>query len=719
MTLQNGTNEMNTNRLATESSPYLLQHAHNPVDWNPWGTEALDRARRENRPIFLSVGYSTCYWCHVMERQCFENEAIAAQMNRGFVNIKVDREERPDVDQLYMTAVQVMTRQGGWPMSVFLTPDLRPFFAGTYFPPADSHGRPGFPRLMTAIVDAYTNRRSEVDASADQIVGLLRQMARPRRPESAIQINRDWVNDLIERSIADFDDLHGGFGTAPKFPRQTLLELLLVRLGKKPDAKLTAMLRRSLDAMAYGGIRDHLGGGFHRYSTDARWLVPHFEIMLYDNAMLLWIYAEAFRLLGDMRYAAVARGIADFVLREMTDESGGFFTALDAEVDGEEGGSYLWTRQEVAEILGPDAEPFLRAYGLDDGPNFADPHHGNGMPDKNVLFLAEPADGAALTDGKLERTRQTLYAARRRRKQPMLDRKILTSWNALMIRGLAHAGKILSEDRYRQAAEKAADFLWQHHRDAQGALLRVSLDGPARHPAFLDDYAFLAQSLLAVDRRTHAQELATIMQDRFSAGAGGGFFFTDEHATDLIVRQMVGSDSPLPSGNGIAALVLMELGDWPDAESTLATFAGQMDSVGEGMSALVQASFVFVERRGDIHISAESESQRPASPAELAGEVVKLAAAWDDKRVLRVRCVVAEGFHLRSHDAAESPTRLRISGAEVDSIEYPEGEPQGAFEIVVRLKSEAAAQVEASLSYQACDESACLPVVTQRLVSYS
>ncbi len=325
------------NRLANETSPYLLQHAHNPVDWHPWGEEAIQRARRENRPIFLSVGYSACYWCHVMERQCFEDDEIAAEMNSRFINVKVDREERPDIDQLYMTALQVLTRQGGWPMSIFLTPDLRPFFAGTYFPPNDSHGRPGFPKVLAAVEDAYRNRPGDVTATAEQVTAVLRQMSRPRPSAVPIKIDRPWIRQLIDRAAADFDPDNGGFGAAPKFPQQTLLELLLVYLRDNPDPDLLAIVKKSLDAMAYGGIRDHLGGAFHRYSTDARWLVPHFEIMLYDNAMLLWIYAEAHRQTGELRYAAVARGIADFLLAEMTAPSGAFFTAFDAEVDAQEG----------------------------------------------------------------------------------------------------------------------------------------------------------------------------------------------------------------------------------------------------------------------------------------------------------------------------------------------------------------------------------------------
>ncbi len=644
-----------------------------------------------------------------MERECFENEAIAAEMNRGFINIKVDREERPDVDQLYMTAVQVMSRQGGWPMSVFLTPDLRPFFAGTYFPPRDHYGRPGFPKVLAAVADAFGGKRGDVNQSAEQITGILRTLSRPRRSSAAIKIDLGWVKDLIDRTTSDFDEEHGGFGTAPKFPRETVLELMLVYLREKNDPEILRMLMRSLDAMAYGGIRDHLGGGFHRYSTDARWLVPHFEIMLYDNAMLLWIYAEAHRQTGEERYAAVARGIADFVLREMTAESGAFFTALDAEVDGREGANYLWTQKEVMEALA-DGAKFSRVYGLDEGPNFSDPHHDSGAMEKNVLFLAEPDGGLALFDKDLEVGRQILYRLRQARKQPRLDGKILTSWNALMIRGLAHAGEILKETKYLRAAEKCADYLLKAHRDSDGGLLR----GGTKQPGFLDDYAFLIQALLALHRVEPARELVGIMRDRFYDAGEGGFFYTEERATDLIVRQMVGSDSPLPSGNGVAAMGLLELGNFETARATISAFVGQMESAGEGMSALVEASLLYVRKQGDVMIEGEVSMDRPRSPAELAGEVVDIESRWEGA-ILRVHCSVAWGYHLNAHDATVEPTRLTATGAEIEGINYPAGELRGDFEILVRFKTPPSGAFAMNLSYQACDESACLPAVTRTI----
>ncbi|MGH7178422.1 MAG: thioredoxin domain-containing protein, partial [Tepidisphaeraceae bacterium] len=587
-----------TNRLARESSPYLLQHAHNPVDWYPWGEEAFAAARAQDKPIFLSVGYSTCYWCHVMERESFESDATAAAMNELFINIKVDREERPDVDQLYMTAVQVLSGHGGWPMSVFLMPDLRPFYGGTYFPPQDMHGRAGFATVLRAVSDAYKSRRDEIDQSASQLTGVLQRLAAPAPPGEPITIGQSLIGDLIRDSISEYDPVNGGFGTAPKFPRETLLELLLQSQSTDRKPQIDQMLRHTLDAMANGGIRDHLGGGFHRYSTDAKWLVPHFEIMLYDNAMLGWIYVEASHRFGDQRYARVARGICDFVVREMTDPRGGFYTAIDAEVDSHEGQNYLWTRAQIEQVLSKDqAMLFCAAYGVDRGPNFADPHHGRGVPQANVLYLSDPA---AETDPQLVNARRKLLEARKQRKQPALDNKIITSWNALMIRALAHAGKVLGAGEYLEAARKGGQFLLRNHVDEFGVLHRTSRDGRVGSAGFLDDYAFLIQALLALDEatgtnqfHTDAQKLADAMTTRFS-DSSGGFYFTDANAPDVIVRQKTATDSPLPSGNAIAAMVLRELGNSDASRNVIAAFAGQLTSNADSMSAMLQAALKHV-----------------------------------------------------------------------------------------------------------------------------
>ncbi len=771
--MSNGTSPpKHINRLALESSPYLLQHAHNPVDWYAWGPEAFEQSRKQNKPIFLSVGYSTCYWCHVMERQSFENEAVAAEMNRRFINIKVDREERPDVDQLYMTAVQILTGQGGWPMSVFLMPDLRPFYGGTYFPPADGGGRPGFVTILRRLEEVYRNQPRDIDTSAERITEVLRQHAVPPAPQEPIQIDEAFVEGLIRRSASDYDPKFGGFGGAPKFPRQTLLELLLVYLQSPPfgdyPSRVLKMLRGTLDSLANGGIRDHLGGAFHRYSTDARWLVPHFEIMLYDNAMLAWCYVEAFAQTGQTRYAEVARGIFDFVLREMTSPQGGFYTALDAEVDGKEGLNYLWTPAEIEAVLGPeDAEFFNKVYGVDRGPNFADPHHGTGVPDKNILYLSlAPAEIAtqlktdpASLEARIAPMRHALYQSRLKRKQPILDTKIITSWNALMIRALAHGAKVLGDQRYLNAAQLAAGFLLNVHRALDGGLFRTSRDGIARYDAFLDDYAFLAQALLDLNRvarsgadptetppaaparavsvgtwKDHAIEISRQMQSRFMDPEIGGFYFTEKDAPDLIVRQKVASDSPLPSGNAVAAMVLMELDQLPAARRAVAVFTPAMESHGEGMSSMVQAALLYLRKAGTFTVAAAvaSEKTPPASMDSAARDVVNVVAEWVTPTELRLRLHIASGFYINAHKVPTPliATRIAVDDGVEFEADYPPGEAlrvafmdepfnvyDGQATITLRFARMPTQQVKVSLTYQACNESACLKPVTKQIAA--
>ena len=731
-----------TNRLAGETSPYLLQHKRNPVDWHPWGPEALAAAREQGKPIFLSVGYSTCYWCHVMERECFENAAVAAEMNDRFVCIKVDREERPDVDQTYMTAVQLLTRRGGWPMSVWLTPDLRPFYGGTYFPAQDYGERPGFVSLLRGLDDAYRNRRADVDRSADEITDALRQMAEPPVPASPVTIDDAFVARLVDRSASDYDPRHGGFGAAPKFPRQTLLELLLTVNRDRPNDRRMAQVRHALDAMAAGGIRDQLGGGFHRYSTDAEWLVPHFEVMLYDNAMLGWCYAEAYRQTEDRRYAAVARGIFDFVLREMTSPDGAFYTAFDAEVDAREGEPYLWTRAEAEATLAAagtgedDIHRFCRTYGLDDGPNFADPHHGNGRAEKNVLFLAEPGGprGPALLDPDLARMREVLLAERKARKQPLLDTKVITSWNALMIRGLAFGGQVLQDRRYVDAAARAADFLLTQHKTPDGGLFRTSRDGAAKYAGFLDDYAFLVRAMVALhdagaDERWKdaARALAAVMTGKFGDPAGG-FYFTEAGAADQIVRQKVGTDSPLPSGNGAAAAALVALDQPRAAADTLAVFAAALESQGESMGALMTAVVAYLRDHDPVVVPAGRRAGEPSA------EAVGVDCDWADRRTLRVHLTISEAFHVNAHVAAAGLTATQVSVAgdaagSVVGIDYPAGVERrfgftadaipvyaGRVTVVVRFGADVPAGVEVpvAVAYQACDDRACLLPGTRR-----
>jgi uncharacterized protein YyaL (SSP411 family) len=637
-------------------------------------------------------------------------------------------------------------------MSVFLTPDLRPFYGGTYFPPQDMYGRPGFPTVLRGVEEAYRNRPEDVERVAGQFVDILRQLAEPRAPEAPVTINDEFIDELVDRSTADYEPSYGGFGSAPKFPRQTLLELLLVYLLDRPEdeskiknqkSKIQNMLRHSLDAMARGGIRDHLGGGFHRYSTDGKWLVPHFEIMLYDNAMLGYVYAEASRQFDEPRYGAIARGVFDFVLREMTSPGGAFYTAFDAEVDAQEGLSYLWTADEIGAVLGAeDAASFNKSYGLDRGPNFADPHHGSGSPDKNVLYLPEPlADNA---DARLEPLRQKLYAVRRQRKQPLLDTKVITSWNALMIRALALAGRVLSEPRYTAAAGRAAEFLLAHHIRADTALWRTSRDGVKKHDAFLDDYAFLTQALLELHTATgdgiwreRAGAVHSAMLARFHDKNRGGFYFTAEAARDLIVRQKVASDSPLPSGNAVAAMCALELGHSDVARDTLALFAGQLESQGEGMSSMLQAAIGYLRKEEPITVSpgpwrgGQPPDVQPPSPREQAASVVSFNAVWATPAQLNVHLEIAPGYHINAHEAGPDliPTRLSISstGGDVQATtHYPPGDLQtfpfssepmrvyaGRTSFVVRFQKPVTDTLHLSLTCQPCTDQACLSPITK------
>jgi uncharacterized protein YyaL (SSP411 family) len=559
-----------------------------------------------------------------------------------------------------------------------------------------------------------------------------------------VTFDRAWVDQMIARSTSDYEPRHGGFGRAPKFPRETLLELILRWLESSPGElkqanRVQQMLTHTLDAMAYGGIRDQLGGGFHRYSTDAQWLVPHFEIMLYDNAMLGWIYAQAAVQLGEKRYEHIARGVFDFVLREMTSAAGAFYTAMDAEVDHQEGLNYLWKLDEVEQILGhDDAELFAKVYGLNQGPNFTDPHHSDGGPDKNILYVAD-VNLAEKVEAQLAPMRAKLKAVRDQRKQPLLDTKVITSWNALMIRALAHAGKVLNEKRYIDAAAGAADALLREHRMEDGSLYRTSRDGVKKHAAMLDDYAFLADALLALHIATgekkwrdHAADVARVMFERFADREQGGLYFTEEKASDLIVRQKVATDSPLPSGNAVAAMVLLQLGIKGPAEASLRAFAQQISAHGEGMSSFVQAALQYIQQHGELKVEAgEAPPQQPATPEQTAAGVVTVAANFESSVALRVTLAIKPGYHLNGNPAGEGliATEVQIEGAEVESIVYPDAEqktfafadkPLPVYEdqagIVVTFKEQPSGRLTMTLVYQACDDSACLPPVRKQAV---
>ena len=557
--------ERSANRLAGETSPYLLQHAHNPVDWYPWGPEALARAKKEDRPIFLSIGYSACHWCHVMEHECFENPKISALMNEHFVNIKVDREERPDLDQVYMTAVQAITGQGGWPMSVFLTPGLEPFYGGTYFPPIDARGMPGFPRVLLSVQRAWEERREEILKSAGELTGRLRAMSRVEAGEGDLEVAL--LDSAARNLLRAFDLRDGGFGGAPKFPHPMDLKVLLRHHARTGDSQSLHAVTLSLDKMSRGGIYDHLAGGFARYSTDDRWLVPHFEKMLYDNALLTSTYLEAYQLTRNEEYRRVAEETINYVLGRMTSELGGIYATEDADSEGVEGKYYVWTLAEVENILGAErAKVFTEVYDVTTSGNW---EH------QNILNLPRPLEHVAKMLGRdvpelresLARDRRALLEVREKRIAPGKDTKVLTSWNGLMIAALAEASRVLCDARSLNAAEKAAEFLLKNMRTIDGRLLHSYKDEQAKFNGYLDDYANLIDGLTrlyevcALPRYLEAAiELAGVMIEEFADSEGGGFYYTGKSHEALIARQKDAYDNATPSGNAMAATALLRLG---------------------------------------------------------------------------------------------------------------------------------------------------------------
>ena len=557
MSQETGAAHRYSNRLVNETSPYLLQHAHNPVDWYPWGSEALERATREDRPIFLSIGYSACHWCHVMERESFEDPAIAEQLNRDFVPIKVDREERPDLDEVYMASVQAMTGSGGWPMSVFLTPDLEPFFGGTYFPPSDTHGLPGFPRVLSGVADAYRSRREEVASQAGLLARHLReQLALPPGGADPQQLQLDAA---VRRLAASFDGRRGGFGGAPKFPAPMTLEFLLRAWRRNRDPETLRMVTVTLDAMANGGIRDQLGGGFARYSTDADWLVPHFEKMLYDNAQLAHAYLEAYRATGEQRFRAMVESTLDFVLRELAGPDGGFASALDADSEGEEGRFYVWTNAELRTVL---ADAGLAASEVDAVARYWDATPQGNWEGRSVLHVSGPAP----EQGVLDRATAALLAARERRLRPARDEKQLASWNGLLLRSLAEAGSALGRSDYLAAADGIAALIRKVLLRPDGALWRTARDGVGHTPAFLEDYACLADGLLALHAALGRAEdllLARHLIDRavadFWDDEAGAFWDTSDAHEAIVARPRSLIDGATPAGNSVAADVMLRL----------------------------------------------------------------------------------------------------------------------------------------------------------------
>lgn len=552
------------NRLTEQTSPYLLQHAHNPVDWYPWGSEAFEKAKRENKPIFLSIGYSTCHWCHVMERESFEDEKIAEIMNEHFVSIKVDREHRPDIDEIYMKAVIMMTGSGGWPLSVFLTPEGKPFYGGTYFPPRDNFARPSFKRVLLSVADAWKNKKQELLGSATKMKELLQS-----QPSSTGKINLspDILHEAFVSFRNSFDAVNGGFGNAPKFPQPTNLSMLLSYWQRTNDNQALKMVEKTLDAMARGGIYDHIGGGFHRYSTDAQWHIPHFEKMLYDQALLSKVYLQAYQVTKKERYAQVAREIFDYVLRDMTDPTGGFYSAEDADSEGKEGTFYLWDIEQLNSMLDEEhARLFNTYYGVTSEGNFEEGKTILNIT-TSVKHLGDEFQEDDVTIENVLRTARTrIFKERAKRIRPHRDEKIITSWNALMISSLAYGGVVLEEEKYLKAAGRSAEFILNTLR-INGRLMRYYRNSQVVQKAFLEDHAFTAMALLDLYEATfnvkwliEAKSLSMEMIKLFADVDGGGFFQTGKDSEKLIARTKPVTDGAVPSGNSVAALVLLKLG---------------------------------------------------------------------------------------------------------------------------------------------------------------
>ena len=609
-----------SNALINEASPYLQQHAHNPVDWYPWGEEAFAKAKKENKPIFLSIGYATCHWCHVMEHESFEDEEVAAAMNKNFISIKVDREERPDIDQVYMQVAQMMNGQGGWPLNILMTPDKKPFYAATYIPKYSRNGRVGMLDLSAKVGQLWLHDREKLEQSASQISQALRQ----RSGEQSVDGDMD-VSVLVKKAVGDlkqsFDAEHGGFGSAPKFPSPHKLLLLLRQAQKNNDTQSLHMVEETLDAMRAGGLFDQIGFGFHRYSTDAQWLLPHFEKMLYDQAMLMMAYTEAYQLTGHKRHAVVVREIAEYVLRDMRDKTGGFYSAEDADSEGVEGKFYVWETSEIEAVLGKiNAKIAEKSFNLSKNGNFHDEATGK-MTGDNIPHLSTWTDTGF--DKDVEAIRATLFDIREKRIHPFLDDKILTDWNGLMIAALAKAARVLNEPKYLQAAQQCADFLLQTMRDKQGHLLHRYRHGDAGITGHLDDYAFFVWGLIELYEASFdaqylkaALDLNHDMLTRFAAESGG-LYLTAHDAEALLVRPMEAWDGALPSGNAVAAFNILRLArmtsnsDLEEAASKIfKAFSALLTQAPVGVTHLLSAQVYAAGDGIEVVLAGDKESQQ-------------------------------------------------------------------------------------------------------------
>ena len=721
-----------TNRLMLEDSPYLLQHAHNPVNWYPWGKEAFDQAQKENKPIFLSIGYATCHWCHVMEEESFENEAIAKLLNESFIAIKVDREQYPDVDETYMTAVMMMTGSGGWPMSSFLLPNGKPFFGGTYFPPAN------FTELINKVSQAWQDKNDDIVAQAEELSAAVQRATSTR---SAVQtLGQNAIQQAVDSILSRYDPMDGGFSQAPKFPNEPSLSLLLQTMG---DQTQQEALEHTLSAMAQGGIYDQIGGGFHRYSTDYQWLVPHFEKMLYNQAYLSQIYAEAWRQNGNPLHARVARQTLDYVLREMTSKDGGFYSATDADSEGEEGTFFIWSEKEIRQLLDKnDADFIVRLYGITKQGNFEG---------KNILHLPQTLPDIALQKEteladlltRIDRINEILRTHREKRIPPLTDDKIIVAWNGMLITALAEVGDILNESRYTNAAIKAADFLWKTQHPEAGMLWRVNLNGKTSITARQDDYAHFGEALLALYDVTSDQkwlERARLITDemiaKFQDKDSGAFVMGNDEF--LFAQPKSTHDGATPSGNSVAVRLLSRLSK-RTGNHRYADKAREVLQAFSGSIAEFPASYAYMMAQLDELQNGEISARQFAARGaiRISGRIEKNDHQYD----LIVDLDIAEGWHVNAdkplHDEL-IPTKISVAlddWWELGSAEYPkaflktvdfEEQPLALYQGRIQIRSklipktksdmgQAAFPLNVSVQIQACNKEACLPPETVKL----
>ncbi len=714
------------NRLILEESPYLIQHAHSPVDWYAWGAEAFAKAKRENKPIFLSIGYSTCHWCHVMERQSFENLEIARILNQHFISIKVDREQYPDIDETYMLAVMLLANHGGWPMSSFLTPEGKPFYGGTYFPPE------AFKQILTKIAALWEQDQAGLEEQADSLAQAVARVGQGR--SGASKIDHRVIQKAEQEIMAGYDELQGGFSQAPKFPQESVLFLLLQLAERNSDKQALQAVNNTLDAMAQGGIHDQVGGGFHRYSTDNEWLVPHFEKMLYNQAHLARVYLLAWRLTGELRFKRVAEQTMDYVLRDMTSPEGGFYSATDADSEGAEGRFFLWTIDEVKAVLSQeDAALAIKAFAMDERGNYEG---------SNILHMPIPISELAKNSGTsderlylhLDRIREALYLAREKRPHPLRDEKIITAWNGMMISALAQAGDLLKNSVYLDAAKRAAEFIWDDNWRHEEGLWRIHLDGRSSVVGRQEDYAYFAEGMLHLFDATgerlwldRAKMATDAMLKQFWDEEGGGFYLGpfDRQVSAMGRFKDSGGDAALPSGNSVALQVLQMLSRRSDnieyhnrAEATLAAFSGAIASRPSGFGYMLTAAQDLTQ--------GELSARGYAAKGGIRIEVSQLAESH-----LALRLEIAEGWHINSASPLQDgliATKLALKenagGWELKDVSYPKAETknlgfqsapislyQGVVEIVADFRriDDRARILSLQLGLQACSNKVCLP----------